>query len=155
MKKTMFGIASITLYQSKLKPHFMFVATTNNLQKNNKFIYGGVPRYKFLKLRLEDINKGRKNDDHVYFVKTWRALNYLEIEEKMSTMLPDFVTDDYKKGLKTVHMNYDSLDHLMTGLCEQTILSPKQYKFSRDHWIENTLQNKPVPVMPLGEKEYM
>jgi hypothetical protein len=93
----------------------VYIATSDNYARQNRFKVGGVQSKKHLKNRLATYNGRSAEGDMFYYTNVWLVIEYRQIEERLKCLLGRFRD---KKHKEMYVMYYPDISYVVTYLVE-------------------------------------
>lgn len=93
----------------------IYIATSDNYAKQNRFKVGGVQSKKHLKSRLATYNGRSAEGDMFYYTNVWLVIEYRQIEERLKCLLGRFRD---KKHKEMYIMFYPDINYIVNYLVE-------------------------------------
>jgi hypothetical protein len=93
----------------------IYIATSDNYARQNRFKVGGVQSKKHLKSRLATYNGRSAEGDMFYYTNVWLVIEYRQIEERLKCLLGRFRD---KKHKEMYVMYYPDISYVVTYLVE-------------------------------------
>lgn len=104
----------------KVEPtEYIYIVTTSQYQKTNKFKVGGCQSFDLIKSRLNQYNSGESDSHNHFFVYLRKTVSYKSIEHAISGMLMGF-RENKSKELYFIHFDWltKCIDAVMDGTAE-------------------------------------
>ena len=93
----------------------IYIATSDNYARQNRFKVGGVQSKKHLKSRLATYNGRSAEGDMFYYTNVWLVIEYRQIEERLKCLLGRFRD---KKHKEMYVMYHPDISYVVTYLVE-------------------------------------
>jgi hypothetical protein len=93
----------------------IYIATSDNYARQNRFKVGGVQSKKHLKSRLATYNGRSAEGDMFYYTNVWLVIEYRQIEERLKCLLGRFRD---KKHKEMYIMYYPDISYVVNYLVE-------------------------------------
>lgn len=125
---------------------YMYIATTEDYSQENKFKPGGCASFDLTKSRLNQYNSGKSDSNSHFFTYIRKVANYRAIEQALQSCLGGF-RENANKELYII--NYDWLVRCIDAIIDHNMEFLAFVNLNRDQMFEDTLNKKPVSVVPL------
>jgi parvulin-like peptidyl-prolyl isomerase len=131
----------------KIEPtEYIYIVTTSQYQKTNKFKVGGCQSFDLIKSRLNQYNSGESDSHNHFFVYLRKTVSYKSIEHAISGMLMGF-RENKSKELYFIHFDWltKCIDAVMDGTAEFMLYVNE----NRDKIFEDTINMQPNISPPI------
>ena len=131
----------------KVEPtEYIYIVTTSQYQKTNKFKVGGCQSFDLIKSRLNQYNSGESDSHNHFFVYLRKTVSYKSIEHAISGMLMGF-RENKSKELYFIHFDWltKCIDAVMDGTAEFMLYVNE----NRDKIFEDTINMQPNISPPI------
>ena len=131
----------------KIEPtEYIYIVTTSQYQKTNKFKVGGCQSFDLIKSRLNQYNSGESDSHNHFFVYLRKTVSYKSIEHAISGMLMGF-RENKSKELYFIHFDWltKCIDAVMDGTAEFMLYVNE----NRDKIFDDTINMQPNITPPI------
>jgi hypothetical protein len=131
----------------KVEPtEYIYIVTTSQYQKTNKFKVGGCQSFDLIKSRLNQYNSGESDSHNHFFVYLRKTVSYKSIEHAISGMLMGF-RENKSKELYFIHFDWltKCIDAVMDGTAEFMLYVNE----NRDKIFDDTINMQPNITPPI------
>lgn len=131
----------------KVEPsEYIYIATTAEYQRTNKFKVGGCQSFELVKSRLTQYNSGESDSHNHFFVYLKKTVSYKSIEHSISGMLMGF-RENKSKELYFIHFDWltKCLDAVIDGSAEFMFYVNE----NRERIVEDTINMQPNIAPPI------
>jgi hypothetical protein len=131
----------------KVEPtEYIYIVTTSQYQKTNKFKVGGCQSFDLIKSRLNQYNSGESDSHNHFFVYLRKTVSYKSIEHAISGMLMGF-RENKSKELYFIHFDWltKCIDAVMDGTAEFMLYVNE----NRDKIFDDTINMQPNISPPI------
>jgi len=141
------AISDIRLEQTQI----IYIATSPNYAKQNRFKVGGVQAKKYLKSRLSSYNTRSAVGDFFYYSDLLTVIEYRQIEERLKCLLKRFRD---KQTKEMYIMYYPDLKYIVNYLCEHLSDEVEEVNNKLAEFIFNYIKRGRQAVIPIENQEY-
>jgi prophage antirepressor-like protein len=124
------AISNCNLEQTQV----IYIATSANYARQNRFKVGGVLSEKHLRSRLATYNGRSAEGDMFYYSNGWMVVDYRQIEERLKCLLGRFRD---KKRKEMYVMSYPHISYIVNYLVEHLSDEVEEVNAKMNEFIEN------------------
>jgi hypothetical protein len=141
------AISDIHLEQTQI----IYIATSPNYAKQNRFKVGGVQAKKYLKSRLSSYNTRSAVGDFFYYSDVFTVIEYRQIEERLKCLLKRFRD---KQTKEMYIMYYLDLKYIVKYLCDHLSDEVDEVNKKLAEFILNYAKRGQQAVIPSENQEW-
>jgi hypothetical protein len=119
----------------------IYIATSNNYQKRNRFKVGGSSSIGLLSKRISTYNTGRARGDDYFCVFWCYVLDYHSVEQRLESLLGRFRE---RKNKEMYVLHFDSLKHILEYIVDH--LNDEMEEVNR--YLETIIRNLNINTVP-------